>query len=86
MTKLQFIPSENLDQYTDFVVTSPKNKFRVQARDYNSALLTFQALIKTLEIKDDINLEGFNQLNKEKHTIWYSHNRKQKPFMFFYET
>ena len=86
MTKLQFLPSENLDQYIRFTIRSKKNNINITLTDYRSALATFEALMKTVKIADDITLDGFNKLNKEMHTIWYSFKRKQKPYIFYYET
>ena len=80
----EFIPSENLSQYIRFKVRSKKNDIDIPIEDYRSALIVFQSLMKTAEVVDDITLEGFNSLDNCFHTIWYSHKKQQKPFIFYY--
>jgi len=82
MNTYQFIPSENLEHYEEeFLIRSKKNDIMLYVRSYKSALQVFQSFIKTLEIKDDVTLEGVNKFDGKLNTIWYSHKRKQNPFI-----
>ena len=87
MSKLiNFIPSENLEQYTGFVIRSRKNNILgISIQNYTDALLIFNSFVKTLEIADDVTLEGFNDLDRNFNTIWYSYKRESKPFSYYYD-
>lgn len=87
MTNLiNFTPSENLEQYTGFIIRSRKNDIiGINIQNYTDALLIYNSFVKTLEIADDVTLEGFNDLDRKIHTLWYSYKRKSKPFSYYYD-
>jgi hypothetical protein len=83
MTLTLITPSENITKYNRFIVRSKKNTITLRFEEYDKALEEYQNLIKNKELMvDDITLEGFlpdNRLN----TIWYTHEEKQKPYIFY---
>jgi hypothetical protein len=78
-------PCDYLMIYNKFIVRTRDNKINIAFTDYNIALTFYRELIKqTHKLNpDSVTLEG--KTNNELHTIWYTHNGKQKPYSFLYE-
>ena len=84
MDTFKITPSEQLDNYNGFIIRSKKNDILgIKIQNYSDALLIFQSFIKTLEIKNDVTLEGFSDSDKCYHTIFYTYRDKAEPFTYF---